>query len=170
MTFWVKEIRSYLMGGNREGPTIARGPLYFVLLFSAVVVSYFIGKSQVPYQPQSPSEKVFGVSTVSAAPSAFEVTNVEAIVDSPQKFGCIYGQFNFTGKITSSGPGLVTYTWEGNDNSLTTPIVLAFENSETKEVTTSWQVYGAGPRWIKLHVYSPNEVSSEQIPFELTCR
>lgn len=153
-------------GERRAGPAITG--LYLVLLISSILISYFIGKSQVFSNPLSSTPKVFGISDVDASDS-FQVTDVSATTDSPLEYGCFYKQFNFGGKITTNGPGSVTYKWESSNNSFVSPIVLTFDSAGTKYVSTDWQVYGPGARWIKLHVYGPNDVTSSEVPFELKC-
>ncbi|MDP1710066.1 MAG: hypothetical protein Q8L28_00395 [bacterium] len=152
---------------ERLDPSI-RGPLYFVLLVSTILVSYFLGRYQNFNYPEITSPQVIGVSDVSAS-DTFQITKVTAKVDSPREFGCLYKQFNFWGEITSNGPGTASYEWEGESNS-SMAVLLTFDTAETKYISTGWQVYKPGKRWVRLHVYSPNNIASSEVSFELECR
>lgn len=155
------------MGNRGLGPAFS-GPLYLVLLFSTIAISYFLVSFKgYNYYDLTPPQ-VIGVSDVNAS-DTLHVTNVAAGVWNQKVSGCAIGQFGLWGEITSNGPGVVLYNWEGMDGA-SESIPLTFDTAETKYVDTSWQVYGAGTREVKLHVSSPNNIASTEIPFELECK
>ena len=149
------------------GPA-AFGPLYAVLVASFLIVTFFIGKYQISnYYNRSSSPQVIGVSDAVAS-GGVRVLAAAVKPEFQKENGCFYKQFKFTGEITADGPGIVLYEWEGEENaSMSVP--LTFDGKGTKEVSTSWQVYGGGVRTINLHVYGANEVISPKVTFELEC-
>lgn len=148
------------------GPAFS-GPLYLVLLFSAIVVSYSLSQQRDFSHSNFTPPQVIGISDVNAS-DTLQVIDIKAGVLNQKVFGCVNGRFNFWGEITSNGAGTILYNWEGDRASMSVPLI--FETAETKYISTDWQVYGAGKRQLKLHVFSPNNISSPQIPFELECK
>ncbi len=148
------------------GPAFS-GPLYLVLLFSAIVVSYSLSQQRDFSHSNFTPPQVIGISEVNTS-DTLQVIDIKAGVLVQKVPGCIEGRFNFWGEITSNGPGTILYNWEADLASMSVP--LTFETAETKHVSTDWQVYGEGKRQLKLHVFSPNNISSPQIPFELECK
>jgi hypothetical protein len=99
----------------------------------------------------------------------FAVTNVTASADPPSYTGACPKTFNFYGVITANGPGTVTYTWERSDGALAPTYSLTFPSAGSATVTDYWQLGASGPHWERLHVFTPNEMVSNQANFTLTC-
>ena len=154
------------MEGEGLGPAF-RGPLYLVLIasFTAISLSFFFQNDFSRYEFTPP--EVIGISDVEAS-DTLHIVKVDAGVLNQKVTGCIKGQFNFWGEITSDGGGTILYNWEGDRASMSTP--LTFDTAETKRVETFWQVFGVGKRQVKLHVFSPNNISSPYFSFELECK
>ena|GEM_PF-2602777 len=75
---------------------------------------------------------------------------------------------NFWGTISTNGPGTVIYRWERSDGSATTPETLTYTAAGSKTVTNTW-ILGEGTAWQRLHVLPPDEMTSSQVDFTLTC-
>jgi uncharacterized protein YraI len=68
--------------------------------------------------------------------------------------------FGFFAEITTNGPAVVNWRWEintGNGPEQT----LVFVSADTKTVQEFYRVNGANDYKVKLHVFSPNEMSAE---------
>jgi hypothetical protein len=70
-------------------------------------------------------------------------------------------------------PGTVTYRWERSDGA-TGPVLTwnATAGALTKDEATSWTLGTAGTSgtfWEKIHVLTPNDISSNQATFTLSC-
>jgi len=78
--------------------------------------------------------------------------------------------FNFTGEITVDAPTTVTYRWERSDGATAPDGSLTFDEPGSKTITGQWRLGAAGTHWRRLHVLTPEAVSSEQASFTLRCR
>jgi len=104
----------------------------------------------------------------------FKVTRVYATV-SPKKYtgNCPF-KFNFTGYITTNGKGTVKYRWTRKDGAIAPVKAIYFNKAETKKVTTSWYLGGAGKDyknyWEAVQILSPNSITSNKALFSLYCK
>lgn len=104
------------------------------------------------------------------APSGFRVTAVTAGVDSGAFSGACPRRFTFTGTITASEPGTVTYKWERSDGT-TTPIeTVIFAGSGSLTVVNAWDVPTTTDGWAQVKVMSPNDATSNQAKFVAICQ
>jgi hypothetical protein len=103
----------------------------------------------------------------------FTVTGVNAAVAPPSSNVCPQ-VFTFTGDITVTGTGVVTYQWEQSDAATSPVQTLTFLVPGTQPVAPwNWNIAGA-PAFImngsaKLKVLSPNPLNSSDANFTLTC-
>lgn len=109
-----------------------------------------------------------GEANWTCAPS-FKVTNVTANVD-PQIFsGTCPKSINYSGVITTNGPGTVTYKWVRSDGTGEERTV-TFAAAGSQTVTSGNVTYNqSGTQWAKLEVTAPNALTSEQAKFTLNC-
>jgi hypothetical protein len=71
--------------------------------------------------------------------------------------------FTFTGTLTSSGAGLVTYRWMRSDSSSTKPATLRFAGAGSRTVRDVWAPGGAPfTGWSELVVLRPNSLTSNR--------
>jgi serine/threonine protein kinase len=111
-----------------------------------------------------------GSATIPPTPiPPFEVTQLEASVEPGSYNGVCPRLFTFTGQITVIGSGTVTYRWERSDGASSAEQALIFDGPGTKIVNTTWNLGADGTHWQRLHVLSPNDVTSGHAQFELTC-
>ncbi len=75
---------------------------------------------------------------------------------------------HFWGTIAANGPGAVTYRWERSDGSALPVGTINFTSASSQTVTDLW-TRSDGSGWESLHVLTPNDVSSSQIAFTVTC-
>ena len=78
----------------------------------------------------------------------------------------------FSGAITSSAPGVVTYRWESSDGGTRRTQTMRFESPGTTNVHESWHVGGGHMKdrlgmW--LHVLTPVEIESEHAMADIAC-
>ena len=102
------------------------------------------------------------------SPPSFAVTSVTASAEPPFFSGACPTTVNFYATIAVNGPGTVTYRWEGSDGGFEpTQSISVLDRSET--VSTSWQLGASGSYWARVHVFTPNEIVSNQANFTLSC-
>jgi len=80
--------------------------------------------------------------------------------------------YNFAGTITTSGAATVTYKWERSDGTSGQTQSITFGSAGTQAVSSSWTLGSHGfsyNGWERLHVLTPNDISSGQANFVLTC-
>lgn len=131
-----------------------------------MVSSYLFGRFQNASQAFLPEARVQGASTTS---EEFQVSDIKLRAEPNKGTGCLYNTFHLTGLVTGAGKGVATYKWEGSKNSTLSPIILEFGEAGTKIVETDWQVFGAGTQTVKLHILSPNDISSPETTLKPTC-
>ncbi len=98
----------------------------------------------------------------------FGVTGVTVNVN-PGSANTCPAAFVFSASITANGPGVVVYRWERSDGSVTPVLSLSFAGFGSQTVTTQWNLGSPVSGWARLHILSPNEVTSNQAPITLTC-
>lgn len=140
-------------------------PLFIFFLIGAVVASYLFGRFQSVNQFIIQSK----VESATVESDKFQVTNIKAEVNPKNINSCLYGTFHLKGFLTSNKGGVATYKWEGSENSTLSPTTITFEKAETKQIETDWQVFGPGERNVKLHILQPNNISSSELKFNLSC-
>ncbi len=103
----------------------------------------------------------------------FAVTNVTASVFGKSSYsGPCPTVFTFSGNITANGAGTATYRWERSDSVYGSTQPITFTGPETKVVTSTWSIGAPGfvyNEWEKVHVLSPNDLTSNLATFSLTC-
>lgn len=109
-------------------------------------------------------------STPTPTSVSFQVTGVVAAV-SPTSSNTCPTTFNFTANITTNAAGSVTYKWERSDGASGTTETLVFTGAQTKTVETTWSIGNDEPpsKWEKVHILTPNDISSNQATFTLNC-
>lgn len=162
-------------------------PLFIILVLVIGAAAFFIGsqKQKVSQSPTptpteeavqtsepSPSGSPRATQTPSPTPTpiAFRVTAVVAAV-APISSNVCPTTFNFSGTITTNLAGTVNFKWERSDGASGISQSLVFDSAGSKTVTTSWQLSNDEPptKWEKLHVLSPNDISSNEATFTLNC-
>jgi hypothetical protein len=109
---------------------------------------------------------------VSGMPStpSFAVTGVTASANPPSFSGACPTTANFYATITASGPGTVTYRWERSNGTAEPTQSMTFSGAGPQIAGTSWQLGASGTYWERIHVYTPNEMASNQASFTLSCQ
>ena len=102
-------------------------------------------------------------------PPSFAVTNVYVSADPPFFTGACPTTANFYATITANGPGTVTYNWERSDGALSRIASLTFGGPGSEIVNTSWPLDETGSYWKRVHIFTPNEIVSNQASFTLSC-
>lgn len=103
-------------------------------------------------------------------PNSFSVTSVEASVKSVPSRQCP-ARFDFTGSISANGSGDVVYRWERSDGGMGAEQTLSFAEAGTQTVSESWTLstVGTNSYWEVVHVLTPNDMTSNQASFTLSC-
>ena len=74
--------------------------------------------------------------------------------------------FVFTGEITSSGAGPVTFRWVHDDGTQTDTQTVNFTGAGTQSVTHTWDSIGCSTssrsKWAQLQILTPNAMNSTQ--------
>jgi hypothetical protein len=107
----------------------------------------------------------------------FSVTAATAQITSPslsptgKYYSCSPTTFNFSTTITTNAAGTVSYQWLRSDGSTGATKSLVFDAAGSKTTTASWASVPADnyTRWMKLHVLTPNDISSNQASFTISC-
>ena len=100
----------------------------------------------------------------------FAVTATTASVSPSTYGGACPGTFNFLADITTNGAGSVTYRWERSDGVTGPTQTLTFNAAGTQPAAAaSWQLDGNGAFWERVHVLTPNDISSNQATFTNSC-
>ena len=105
---------------------------------------------------------------VSGMPS-FTVTGVTASADPPSFSGACPTSFYSQAVITVNGPGTVTYRWERSDGGAESTQSVNFSSAGSQAVSTWWQVDTSGYYWVRVHVFTPGDIVSNQANFTLNC-
>jgi hypothetical protein len=120
------------------------------------------------YNAAGASHQSTTIFVVSAVPT-FNVTSVYTTAEPPSFTGTCPTTVNFYADITVNGPGTVTYKWESS-NSAGEPIQsIYFSGAGSQIVSSWWQVDTSGSYWVRVHVYTPNETTSNQASFTVSC-
>jgi len=96
------------------------------------------------------------------------VTGVVVSVDPNSYTGVCPKAINFWATITANGPGTITYQWERSDGAIAPVQSITFPSTGAQMVSTTW-TRGGGTGWQRLHILTPNDVTSNQIDFTVNC-
>jgi hypothetical protein len=80
----------------------------------------------------------------------------------------------FTGNITATGTGTVTYEWRKTDGTVMASDAIEFTGAATKSVTYNYtfisNTIGSNASQLQLYINNPNhQLFSKGVPFILTC-
>ncbi|CAG0944323.1 hypothetical protein ANRL1_01682 [Anaerolineae bacterium] len=100
----------------------------------------------------------------------FAVTDVIASVTPTTFTGVCPKDFAFTGRITVNGTGSVTYRWERSDGEQSPTLTLTYPSALAQTtVPATWKAERDGTYWMRLHVLTPNDKTSERATFTVDC-
>jgi len=103
------------------------------------------------------------------APGSFGIVGVTAAV-SPGSAAACPTMFNFSGQIVVNTSGTVMYRWERSDGAAGPTVSITYAPGVTTiDVHDTWTLSGNTSGWERIHVLSPNDISSNQANFTLTC-
>ncbi len=108
--------------------------------------------------------------TPTATPIPGTVISVIAVVNPTIYSDICPGNFSFAATITMNGPGTVTYRWERSDGANKPPASITFSSAGTLAVTDQWASAPFGAFSEKIHVGSPNDISSNPATFTNSCK
>lgn len=142
-------VQYYAVLSDQYGRSLAR-------VYSPVVTvrPTYVPPVYPPYIPPTP-------------PATFQVTGVSTNV-SPSSNSCGTDTFTFTGSISATAAGTVRYTWERSDGAWMAEKTLTFTGAGTQTVTDTWTLGSNYNGWVRLHVLSPNDMSSNMATFNHT--
>jgi len=106
---------------------------------------------------------------VNAGQSSFSVIGVTASVDQPSFSGACPVHFYSQAVITVNGPGTVLYRWENSDGESNPTQSLNFSSAGAQTVNTGWEIDSSGSYWVRVHILSPNETTSNQASLIVNC-
>lgn len=118
-----------------------------------------------PFKPSSTSSTTSGSTT-----AAFKITTVAAVVDNSSSNSTCPVRFTFTGTLASNDAGTVTFKWERSDGSATPTETLAFPSATALTASNTWELGSSINGWQRLHVLTPNDVFSNTVNVQLTCK
>ncbi len=99
----------------------------------------------------------------------FAVSDVTVNVNPSASVGSCPVVFQFSAQVTVNQPGNVTYRWERSDGSSSSENNLNFAGPGTQAANTNWNLGVEGNHWERLHILSPNDMTSNQASFSLQC-
>lgn len=102
--------------------------------------------------------------------AGIRVTAVTAGVDTASFSGSCPKRFTFTGTITASEPGQVTFKWERSDGSATAVETMAFAGAGSQTASNAWDVTKSTTGWQRLHVLTPNDLTSNDARVTMVCQ
>jgi hypothetical protein len=100
---------------------------------------------------------------------AFRVTSVNTSVDSLSFTGSCPHKFTFTATITVNAPGTTTFRWERSDGTFEATQSLTFSAAGSGTQTNTWDVGASSGGWMRIRILGPNETTSNQATFTLSC-
>jgi hypothetical protein len=83
---------------------------------------------------------------------------------------CNPARVHLAGQITSDAVGPVRYTWVRSEKPTNRTFTLQFDKPGSLPVAYDWLLKGPAEGWIVLHVIAPQDVHSEKVRFEVTCK
>jgi hypothetical protein len=111
-----------------------------------------------------------GTTKTSASTTGLRVTAATAGVDVSSFSGPCPKRLTFTGTITASEAGEVTYKWERHDGSAAPTQTMTFNAGSSQTVSTVWDVSPSTSGWQRLHVVTPNDLTSNEARIIVTCQ
>ncbi len=106
---------------------------------------------------------------VSAYQPSFSVIVVTASVNPPSYSGDCPINIYSEAVITVNGAGTVSYRWEDSEGGIKPTENVYFSSAGSQSVGTWWPVGQSATLWVRLHVLSPNDTSSNQASFTVNC-
>ena len=150
------------MSGQRSRFVVAFG-----IIIVALVATACAGFPN-PFAPSSTSSTTS--STSSSSSSTFGVNTATVAVDNSALSVACPSSVTFTATITSNKDGVIAYKWERSDGSATATQTLTFPNATSLTAVNTWPVSATTSGWQRLHVVTPNDVSSNAVNFTVTCK
>jgi hypothetical protein len=71
-------------------------------------------------------------------------------------------------EITTNGPTFVTWGWEASTGVSSEQTILVFEEAGVQVINDYYQIGAPNEYWIKLHIFTPNEII-KQVNFPVSC-
>ncbi len=97
------------------------------------------------------------------------VSGVTVRVTPTSYSGTCPGNFAFSAAITTTGPLSVSYRWERSDGSLGQTTTINIPDTGPRTVTDRWQSAPTGNGWARVHILTPNDLSSTIASFTNNC-
>ena len=118
-----------------------------------------------------------GAPAATAVPGAISVSAATLSVAPDSFSGACPQTYTFTGSMTSAGAGKITYKLEATSDKagfvfdLPAPVEAVFTDSGPRTFTVNYQLTftGSVSGQATLHVLTPNDLSSSQVSFSLSC-
>ncbi|HNT55245.1 MAG TPA: NBR1-Ig-like domain-containing protein [Anaerolineaceae bacterium] len=114
------------------------------------------------------ADKKFWVQIIVTAPM-FAVTSIGMSANPASYTGVCPVTVTFTGSMTASAPGTVTYYWERSDGAKSATQSLTFTAAGTQNVTYTWQLGANTSGWVKIYVDQPNHQYFAPVNFTVNC-
>lgn len=114
------------------------------------------------------ADKKFWVQ-IKVVSAPFAVTSIAMSANPSNYSGVCPVTITFTGGMTASAPGTVTYYWERSDGAKSATQSLAFTAAGTQNVTYTWQLGTTYTGWVKIYVDAPNHQYFAPANFTVTC-
>lgn len=102
--------------------------------------------------------------------AGIRVTAAAAGVDVSSFSGPCPKRLTFTGTITASAAGQVTYKWERHDGSAAATQTMTFNAGSSQTTSAVWDVSPSTSGWQRLHVLTPNDLTSNDARVIVTCQ
>ncbi len=99
----------------------------------------------------------------------FAVTGVTASVNPPFVSAPCPTNIYSEAVITVNGAGTVSCRWEDSEGGIKPTESVYFSSAGSQSVGTIWPIGLSGTFWVRLHILSPNDTSSNQASFTLSC-
>ena len=111
-----------------------------------------------------------GTTKTSTPVTGIRVTAATAGVDVSSFSGSCPKRLTFTGTITASEAGQVTYKWERHDGSAGPTQTMTFNAASSQTASTVWDVSPSTSGWQRVHVLTPNDLTSNDAHVIVTCQ
>ena len=109
-------------------------------------------------------------STSSTPSSSFAITTATLAVDNSALNVACPAAVTFTATLTSNKDGVIAYKWERSDGSSTATQTLSFPAATSLAASNTWSIPATASGWQRLHVVTPNDISSNAVNFTVTCK
>ncbi len=141
------------------------GPSGVTVVFPSTSTSYTL----MAVNAAGLSSKSAYVSVSGGYQPSFAVTGVTASVNPPFISADCPTNIYSEAIITVNGAGTVSYRWEDSEGGIKPTENIYFSSAGSQSVGTWWPIGLSGTFWVRLHVLSPNDTSSNQASFTLNC-